>query len=254
MTVVIRFQPGLKPMIQKHAMHDQSTHGSWAKGPNRLYTTEILRLHKKTDSQVSKVYKAEQKDFDERTNSSLVEPKFDNNPSSYSDREAYKKAYKEYSKSWDDWALSRHTDVRSSRGEKLLNGTKKGVEKYVGEVLNSTWFLENFGDGGPIGQPKITTTTQKGVAGKWQIGYKLSPRTGETYMNQIALKKRYMKNEPTILHEISHFATAISETNPFESHGKEFAGNHIRIVTEFLGPQEGASLRESYTQGGVEFD
>ena len=32
MTVVIRFQPGLRPMIQKHETHDQSTHGSWAGG------------------------------------------------------------------------------------------------------------------------------------------------------------------------------------------------------------------------------
>jgi hypothetical protein len=32
MTVVIRFQPGLKPIIEKHQQHDQSSHGNWATG------------------------------------------------------------------------------------------------------------------------------------------------------------------------------------------------------------------------------
>jgi hypothetical protein len=31
MTIVrVRFQPGLKPIIEKHAMHDQQSHGNWA--------------------------------------------------------------------------------------------------------------------------------------------------------------------------------------------------------------------------------
>jgi len=36
MSVKIRFQPGLKPIIQKHETHDQSTHGSWAGTKNEL--------------------------------------------------------------------------------------------------------------------------------------------------------------------------------------------------------------------------
>ena len=33
MTIVrVRFQPGLKPIIEKHGEHDQSSHGSWAHG------------------------------------------------------------------------------------------------------------------------------------------------------------------------------------------------------------------------------
>jgi hypothetical protein len=33
MTIVrVRFQPGLKPIIEKHAMHDQQSHGNWASG------------------------------------------------------------------------------------------------------------------------------------------------------------------------------------------------------------------------------
>jgi hypothetical protein len=38
MTVVIRFQPGLKPVIEKHqsGTHDQESHGNWAGYPNEL--------------------------------------------------------------------------------------------------------------------------------------------------------------------------------------------------------------------------
>jgi hypothetical protein len=32
MTVRIRFQPGLKPIIEKHEQHDQQSHGNWASG------------------------------------------------------------------------------------------------------------------------------------------------------------------------------------------------------------------------------
>jgi len=32
MTVKIRFQPGLKPIIEKHEQHDQQSHGNWATG------------------------------------------------------------------------------------------------------------------------------------------------------------------------------------------------------------------------------
>jgi hypothetical protein len=32
MSVRVRFQPGLKPIIEKHAMHDQQSHGNWAGG------------------------------------------------------------------------------------------------------------------------------------------------------------------------------------------------------------------------------
>ena len=32
MPVKIRFQPGLKPIIQKHQQHDQQSHGNWASG------------------------------------------------------------------------------------------------------------------------------------------------------------------------------------------------------------------------------
>ena len=32
MTVRVRFQPGLRPRIEKHQSHDQSSHGNWASG------------------------------------------------------------------------------------------------------------------------------------------------------------------------------------------------------------------------------
>jgi len=34
MSVRVRFQPGLKPIIEKHQQHDQSSHGNWAGGGN----------------------------------------------------------------------------------------------------------------------------------------------------------------------------------------------------------------------------
>ena len=45
MTVRIRFQPGLKPIIEKHQQHDQQSHGNWAS------STEIESLDYIPDSE-----------------------------------------------------------------------------------------------------------------------------------------------------------------------------------------------------------
>jgi putative metallohydrolase (TIGR04338 family) len=250
MTVKIRFQPGLKPIIEKHAMHDQSSHGSWARGGNKLGTEEIMALHKKTDGQQQKIYDAERAILqDGRT--SLPAPKFDKKREDFGTEQEYKKAYKEYSKAWDSWARNEAAQIQSKLGEKHLDGTPKGVQRYVDAVLETDYWKENFGSS-RIGKPVVKSMNSNTTQGKWEVGRKFTVSGGWQYMNNLAVDRIFTKNEPTILHELAHFGTAITQTNRYESHGAEFARNFIDITTNIAGAEAGNQLRNAYIKSGVE--
>jgi putative metallohydrolase (TIGR04338 family) len=250
MTVRIRFQPGLRPKIEKHETHDQSSHGSWAKGGNRLGTEEVMGLHKKTDGQQQKVYGAEAGLFKEGRPNKPV-PKWDKKRTDFGTDKEYEQAYKEYSKKWDSWARSEAKQIKSKLGEKHLDGTPKGVQKYVDAVLETDYWKENFGYS-PIGKPKVKATNSVNHQGKWEVGRKFTASGGWQYINNLAIKRTFTMNEPTILHELAHFGTAITQTNRFESHGSEFARNYVNITTNIAGAEAGNQLRNAYSQGGVE--
>lgn len=248
MTVVIRFQPGLRPTIQKHETHDQSTHGSWAKGSNKLNTEEIMALHKKSDAQKSKLYKAESKLFKEgRAN--IPAPTFDKKAKDFESYEEYDKAYKQYKKEWNAWAKNETKDIQSDLGKKFLDGTPKGVKKYVENVLETEFWKENFGDS-PIGKPEVKMSNSSSTQGSWEVGRQLTP-LGYKYINNLKVDRNFTMNEPTLLHELSHYATAINQTTAYEPHGSEFARNHINIVTNIVGQSAGRKLRKVYVEEGV---
>jgi hypothetical protein len=61
--------------------------------------------------------------------------------------------------------------LKSTTGEKHLDGSKAGVQSYVNDVTSSDWFVERFGRGGVIGTPKVSLGAIS-VAGKYEIGTK----------------------------------------------------------------------------------
>jgi len=251
MTVKIRFQPGLKPIIEKHAMHDQSSHGSWARGGNKLGTEEIMANHKRTDGQQRKVYDAERTIFKDARPKIGLAPKFDKGREDFETEQEYKKAYKEYSKAWDSWARNEAKQIQSKLGEKHLNGTPKGVKEYVDAVLETDYWKENFGYS-PIGKPVVKSMDSSGQQGRWEIGRQWRADKGWVYKNNLVIDRIFTMNEATILHELAHFGTAITQTNRYESHGAEFARNYINITTNIAGVEAGNQLRNAYVKSGVE--
>jgi hypothetical protein len=65
------------------------------------------------------------------------------------------------------------------------------------------------------------------------------------------MNKGLSTNEPTVLHEIAHYATAISTPKSFEGHGPEFAGNYVFLTRLMMGDQEADRLQSEYEKGGV---
>ena len=70
-------------------------------------------------------------------------------------------------------------------------------------------------------------------------------------VHEISLDRQSVKNERTILHEISHYATAISQTESFAGHGVEFARNHLFVVEQAVGSARAQTLESAYTAKGV---
>lgn len=247
MSLVIKFEAGLRPIL-KHGEHDQSTHGNWAtgKGSSGLTHREIYNLQVgRGDPLVSKIYKAED-NFQPHTQRELPMP-FPPKPRvEFSTKEEYDKAYKEYSKAFDEWARESHRNIQSSLAEKHLDGSRAGVQKYVDEIINSDWFKEEFGTGGVVERP-TAKLSDINSAGRYVFGFK----NGQPYTSLI-FNKGYSKAEPTILHELAHYATTISQTKPFDGHGVEFARNHIYIASKAIGSEFAAGLEKAYREEGID--
>ena len=244
--IIVKFAPELKPVL-KHATHDQQSHGSWASGGSGLGLVEMYRLQVNSDSQKAKVYAAEGK-FQPEIQREIEKP-FAPSRTEYQTREAYDKAYKEYAKKHTEWARETTRNIQSEAGEKYLNGTKKGVENYVAEVTAAPWFQERFGNGGAVGKPTIALRDSRSAAGSYRLG----SRNGRT-VNEIVINKGYSMNEPTILHEVSHYATAISQTSSYEGHGIEFVKNHIFVAANAMSPEYARGLETSYREAEIPLD
>jgi hypothetical protein len=198
-----------------------------------------------SDTQVTKVYAAEEK-FKPQ-NADKIEPPFPPTKEllETKGKEAYDKAYKEYNKQWNDWAKNNSKSIHSDLGKKHLNGTVKGSQAYVDDVVKSDWFLEKFGDGGPIGQPKVALKASNKFAGRYYVSTKDGGISG------LDVQKTMVLHEPTLIHEISHYATTISTTTPFSGHGEIFTENHIFVAENIAGAKYAAGLRKAYEDGGV---
>jgi putative metallohydrolase (TIGR04338 family) len=234
--------------VQKHQEHDQSTHGNWAtgtpQGGNGLAHREIYQLQSGTsDSLVRRIYDAEER-FQPNVQRDIPKP-FPPSRTEFQTSAEYDKAYKAYSKAFDEWSRESTRNIKSTTGEKHLDGTKAGVQAYVDAVTSADWFIEAFGDGGVVGAPKVSLRAM-GAAGQYSIGTK-----GGVGYSALAMDKGYSKAEPVILHELAHYATAISATSSYEGHGVEFAKNHIYMASKVISPEYAAGLEKAYREAGV---
>lgn len=235
-------------LVAKHGEHDQSSHGNWAdgvQGGNGLTHRDVYRLQSgMQDTLMRKVYDAEEK-YQPNVQRELPKPFPPNNRAEYATSEEYDKAYKAYSKAFDEWSRESTKNIKSTTGEKHLDGTKSGVQRYVDDVTSSDWFVERFGRGGVIGTPKVSLAALS-VAGKYEIGTK----NGVGY-SRLSMDKGYSQAEPVILHELAHYATAISANKPYAGHGVEFARNYVYMAGKVMGPEYAAGLESSYREAGV---
>lgn len=247
---VIKFAPGLIPVL-KHEKHDQKTHGSWAGNGNGLGIEAVMRLHKPSDPQQNKVYAAERSTYPPLANP-LEKPAYPKRDD-FASREDYEKAYKDYSKKWTAWAVEEQAHIMSDLGKELLDGTPAGVKKYVEQVIKEDWFVEKFGDGSSL--PKLDVkTTNTNASGRHILKMQKDRATGRIIktIHEISIDRQSVKNERTILHEISHYATAITQTDSFSAHGAEFANNHIFVVGQAVGSAGAQVLASAYKSEGVE--
>ena len=239
--------------IKKHAMHDQKTHGSWATGGNGLGIEEVMRLHKTSDPLKMKVYEAEQS-IDKPSKNPLEKPTLPKRDD-FESREDYDKAYKAYSKKWLAWAVEEQASILSDTGKKFLDGTPAGVKKYVEAVIKQDWFIERFGDGSSL--PKVDVkTSNTNAAGRHILKMQKDRASGRIIktVHEISIDRQSTRNERVLLHEITHYATAITQTEAFSPHGAEFARNHIFVVEQMSGSARAEALATAYTEKGVQID
>jgi putative metallohydrolase (TIGR04338 family) len=240
--------------VTKHlaGRHDQSTHGNGSdpsirrmNAGNGLSARQIFDNQKNQgDSQQRKLYIAQERYSPEivRVLPQPIAPK----RADFPDFENYSAAWKNYEKDWDNWARETSRNVVSELGQKHLDGTNKGIQKYFDEVTQSEWFVDKFGDEQPLGKPKFSLVSVNGYNGQYSYGFK-----NGALFSTFKINKGMAQHESTILHEIAHYATAISATNPFESHGKEFAGNLIALTQQVMGDQSAKSLESEFVKDGV---
>jgi hypothetical protein len=262
----------VKPPVVKHlaGQHDQSTHGSWAGttsfgSGSGLSAQEINNLRRGVGT---KEY--QQKELYNAENEALkkVKPSFIEMPepkeSSYlkfGDLPSYKeikKAERQYKKDWYDWSAERNKYIESELGAKHLDGSVKGLRNYLNAVIDSDWFREEYGvtsiyniDNGKKfaqHQPEIKFFSTKKYAGMYR--FRDFGKTGK--QSSIDIDRSYSKNEQVILHEIAHYANAISATTKFSGHGYSFGRELLKIAKQFM-PKYADALEQSFKDGGIKY-
>jgi hypothetical protein len=258
----------VKPPVVKHlaGQHDQSSHGSWAgttslgsgSGLSALEISNLKRGAGTEETQQAEVYKAETEARKEnQLIGTLEEPRFSSfrvNPYTYTTAE--ERAFK---KAWNKWETEKYKHIESDLGNKHLDGTIRGVRNYANEIFDSEWFREEYGvpstfsiDNGKKfaeHQPEIKTLTSKKFGGMYRFrDYNIHGKR-----SSIEIRNDSLKYEPTILHEIAHYATAISATNKHSGHGKEFAYNNLKIAKQFM-PKYAIALERYYKEMGISYE
>jgi hypothetical protein len=258
----------VKPPVVKHlaGQHDQSSHGSWAgttslgagSGLSALEISKLKTGEGTKETQQAEVYKAEREARKEtQLIGTLEEPRFSSfrvNPFTYTTAE--ERAFK---KAWNKWETEKYKHIESDLGNEHLDGTIRGVRNYANEIFDSEWFREEYGvpsifesDNGKKfaeHQPEIKTLTSKKYGGMYRFrDYNIHGKR-----SSIEIRNDSLKYEPTILHEIAHYATAISATNKHSGHGKEFAYNNLKIARQFM-PQYAIALEKYYKEMGISYE
>jgi len=235
--------------VEKHAQHNQADHGNWAKGGNGLGIEEAMALQRRSDPLKKKVYDAENSLIPKKEKTKAPDyPKIDDFPS----KEEYDKAYKEYSKKWMAWVVDEQANIVSKTGADLLDGTPAGVKKYVEKIIKEDWFIEAFGDGSSL--PKLEVKVgNASAAGRHIMSFQKDRATGRIVKtrHELALDRQFTKDETAILHEISHYATAISQREKYDAHGVEFARNNVFVAEKVIGSASAEALENAYQEKGV---
>ena len=224
-----------------------------ASGGNGLSRAETLSLNLRSDPLVNKVYAAENATRQgEMVRGTLEKPTAPVYPKEAIEKaraegnpgEAmrlsfeYGKDYKEYSKAFDKYMVDfRVVNLQSDLAKETLDGSKAGTQAYINNVIKAA-----YGDGGVFANPDIATKTVKSYAGQYSSGLN---------KNEISINKSYTQNEPTIIHEIAHYAQTISATSQFEGHGVGFAEINLHITENILGTEAADKLASSYIEKGV---
>jgi putative metallohydrolase (TIGR04338 family) len=237
--------------VTKHGEHDQKTHGSWATGGSGLDISQVMGLHKSDDPLQKDIYAAEQS-----LDSVPLRDKFPKHPQREigESTEDYDKRYKEYTDEYEKWAIDVRTRILSQTGERLLDGSPDSVKKYIDETIKQDWFTEAFGDGKslPPLNVKIVDTPMSSAAGRYRLN---AVTDGANRVidstHEISIDRQSVKAEQVILHEISHYATAISQTTSYEGHGVEFARKHIFMVEKVAGLERATKLKTAYKKRGI---
>jgi len=228
--------------------HDQKTHGAWATGGSGYAISSAQDILLSSDTLRKKVYAAEYALH--RPMNEKLAPISDRPVAPVRGKEdwdEYSAAYDIYEKKFDSWVIKRNSLIISDVGRKHLDGTKKGIQNYVNEVVTSDSFVNDFGDGGQFGIPPVKITNNKqNVSGVYRIGY----RNGK-YFTDLGIDKRYASDETTILHEIAHYATSISQRSHFEAHGTQYVLNHLSLVEDVMGVEMADQLKSEYEDQGI---
>jgi antirestriction protein ArdC/DNA polymerase III epsilon subunit-like protein len=214
--------------------------GGHSLSPREVYSLQVAQ----SDLDIKKVYAAEEvwTPQQQRPFKPPVAPK----RADFSDSDSYKAAFKKYSKDYDDAYREMSRYVESPLGEKHLNGSAKGVKNYVEDIITADWFVEAFGDGGRMGRPPVSLITSKKAGGKYSYGFK-----DGVFFSTLKINSLLSRNEPSILHEIAHFATAISVAEGMDAHGVEYRMNYIYITDKVLGREAAEGLKESYRKANL---
>jgi putative metallohydrolase (TIGR04338 family) len=228
-------------------------------GGTSLSRTETLRLNLRSDPLVDKVYAAEnairqgemvrgsleKPTAPEYPKEAMAQARAEGNPGEAMRLSLeYGKQYDAYSRAFNKYMTDfRVVNLQSDLAKNTLDGTRAGTQAYINNVISQDWFKAAYGDGKVMGDLKIGTRTVKSYAGQYTSGLT---------KNEISINTAYTKNEPTILHEIAHYAQAISATSPFQGHGVGFAQTNLHITENVLGTEAADKLAASYREKGVQ--
>jgi ribosomal protein S18 acetylase RimI-like enzyme len=243
--------------VVKHqsGTHDQESHGNWADklsgtrtGDNRLDLYESMELLKgQPDPQQYRVYEAQEKAFPGKQ---VIAPDFDNDPKAYGSSQEYNDAYKKYSKEYTAYVRAQTKNVISPLAKKHLNGMPKGVKNYIEEVIAQDWFVEAFGSADFFPTLEIKINQANVTAGGYFQEFNTRTRRSR---HGITIGRNFAQDERLMLHEIAHYATAISATEKYQHHGREWAGNFLYILEKQFGRASAERLRKAFDKNKVEY-
>lgn len=243
---------------QPRDAHGRFGAGGGAAGSTGLSRRETLLLNAKSDPLVNKVYDAENSCRQgQMTRGTLEMPTAPTYPKeaiaqAKADGNAeeawrlslqYRNQYDKYSKDFDKYQKDyKVVNLQSDLAKSTLDGTKAGTQAYINNVIGQDWFKQAYGDGAVMGKLTITTKDVKSYAGQY---------TSSLTKNEISINNCYTQNEPTIIHEIAHYAQTISATSQYQAHGVGFAETNLHITEKVMGTAAAEKIAAAYEAKGI---